>query len=100
MELLHQLEEPKIKHDFREQNRVADLLARNGQMLIDDKLFEEWTVPPTFVLEALQVDKEGTSVVRCIKSFCNLPSAIPTGPESLLSVSSNVVDFDVLTYFI
>lgn len=33
--------EPKIKHEFRKQNKITDLLARDVQMLIDDKLFEE-----------------------------------------------------------
>uniref|UniRef100_A0A0V0GUG7 Putative ovule protein n=1 Tax=Solanum chacoense TaxID=4108 RepID=A0A0V0GUG7_SOLCH len=36
--------EPQIKHEFREQNRTADLLAKKGKMM-KEKLFEEWSVP-------------------------------------------------------
>lgn len=41
-------------------NRVVDKLAKKGKRKESQDLFEEWTVPPLFILNALGIDKEGT----------------------------------------
>ncbi|OIT37588.1 hypothetical protein A4A49_55117 [Nicotiana attenuata] len=51
--LMEQLENPALGHNFRELNRVADLLAKEGA---DMKLFDRTeilTAPPVFVNKAL-----------------------------------------------
>ena len=50
---------------------VADLLAREGLRLKDDKLFEEWTVPPILVLKGLKAEN---SFVRIKQPYRNLIS--------------------------
>ncbi|KAH0683486.1 hypothetical protein KY290_022104 [Solanum tuberosum] len=66
-DLLRRLGSPQIHHSFRETNRVADALAREGSKTVQDNSFLCLDVPPLFVLDALEADKEGTFFVRLQK---------------------------------
>ncbi|KAH0688972.1 hypothetical protein KY289_016330 [Solanum tuberosum] len=61
--LLHQLGNPLIQHSFREENQVADALAKEGSRMQQANCFVQWTVPPLFVLTKVEADKVGTIFV-------------------------------------
>lgn len=48
---------------FREENQVADALAKEGSKLTDANSFAFWRVPPLFVSTTLEADKVGTSFI-------------------------------------
>ncbi|KAH0699427.1 hypothetical protein KY290_014244 [Solanum tuberosum] len=62
-ELLRQLGSPQISHSRREQNQVADKLAKEGARLMQGNTFVEWITPPDFVLKTLHADKDGVPFV-------------------------------------
>lgn len=99
-ELPHQLEDLRIRHDFRKQNIVGDLLTREGLRLKDDKYFEECTVPPMFVLKGLKADKGETSPVRVTQPYCNLISCMTNISELIDNVRSYVANPDVMIFII
>ncbi|KAH0641622.1 hypothetical protein KY289_032596 [Solanum tuberosum] len=82
-DLLGRLGNPPIQHTFREANRVADALARDGSKINQANLFFCLKVPPVCVLEKLDADKGGTIFVR-------LQRPIPTS-INCISSSYNVV---------
>ncbi|WMV40573.1 hypothetical protein MTR67_033958 [Solanum verrucosum] len=53
-ELLQQLWSPRISHNLRELNEVADLLAKEGAKLTKEQTFVEWTKPLDFVLKKIE----------------------------------------------
>ncbi|KAH0640052.1 hypothetical protein KY290_037340 [Solanum tuberosum] len=56
-DLLRRLGNPQILHTFREANRVADAVAREGSKTSQDNSFLCLEVPPVFVVEKLEADK-------------------------------------------
>lgn len=63
---------PKIKHSYRKQNWVANILAMDGRYQLNDGFFVDWTVPPLFAHQRVNADKLGTLVVRPIRPLCLL----------------------------
>lgn len=63
-DLFQQLENPPITHSYRETNRVADQLAKEGAGLTTSNSTLFWEAPPLSIHQALVADKEGTLFVR------------------------------------
>ncbi|KAH0685467.1 hypothetical protein KY290_016737 [Solanum tuberosum] len=63
---------PPIRHEPRGKNKVVDLLAKEGQKIKSDKLFEEWRVPPLFVWKILEAERVKSHVLQAYKPQCNL----------------------------
>ncbi|KAK4729120.1 hypothetical protein R3W88_022108 [Solanum pinnatisectum] len=66
--LMHLLGDPKLSHTYREQNKVADLLAKEGAK---KRLFERTRilqVPPMFANETVWADILGTTYPREIST--------------------------------
>lgn len=61
--LIKKLTKPIIKHMYREENRVAEELAKEGarQSLLEETTLLE--VPPVYAIEAVQTDTLGTTFV-------------------------------------
>lgn len=59
-----------IRHTFREENRLADRLAKEGTqtLFVDEAIFVE--VPPMYAIELLETDIRGTTFVRKV-NYCN-----------------------------
>lgn len=55
-ELLQQMKEPMIQHELREQNKVADLVAKKGKVLTPEVLSQEWNL----VSNTVEDDKKGS----------------------------------------
>jgi len=60
-ELLRLMGIPQISHSRRQQNQLADILAKEGSRLKQDVDFVEWIVSPVFALKALGADMERTT---------------------------------------
>ncbi|KAH0673419.1 hypothetical protein KY284_024506 [Solanum tuberosum] len=89
-ELLRQLGNPQISHSRREQNQVADKLAKEGARLMQDNTFVEWIAPPDFVLKTLHADKDGVPFVTNVIS--------PTVLDSVFSINAtNYVGTNVIS---
>ncbi|KAH0734840.1 hypothetical protein KY285_010547 [Solanum tuberosum] len=84
---------PQIRHECREQNKTTDLLARKGRMLKEFR-FEEWPVPPVFVLDSLEADKGGASFGFNPTIICNTNGRLSPILNSVCNATSNVVDPD------
>ncbi|KAG5577562.1 hypothetical protein H5410_057696 [Solanum commersonii] len=84
-----------IHHDFRETNGVADALAREGSMLQHDNSFLCLEIPPMFVSDKMETDKEGTPFIRLKKPHfvsdnCNSTFVrIPPPPDPIVRHCSN-----------
>ncbi|OIT40651.1 hypothetical protein A4A49_61144 [Nicotiana attenuata] len=68
--LLQEMEDPPLKHIFREANKVADKLAKKGSssdVFGDLNLFY---YPATFVVSSFERDKAGTMSPRLVH-VCN-----------------------------
>ncbi|KAG5570243.1 hypothetical protein H5410_060009 [Solanum commersonii] len=59
-----QLENPPMLHSYRETNKVADILAKEGAKLESLNSFILWTIPPLFVIGILETDKARTTFAR------------------------------------
>ncbi|WMV59385.1 hypothetical protein MTR67_052770 [Solanum verrucosum] len=62
----------KLSHVFREQNKVAEALAKEGTK---KAIFYEPTiliVPPVFVQNEIEADTLGTSYVRITYNYVNI----------------------------
>ncbi|OIT33838.1 hypothetical protein A4A49_56177, partial [Nicotiana attenuata] len=55
--LLAQLDDPAVLYTYREQNQVADLLAKFGSQLESSTGLIVYTQPPRFVTTTLEVDR-------------------------------------------
>ncbi|KAH0658744.1 hypothetical protein KY289_027492 [Solanum tuberosum] len=69
--LMSKLEVTKLSHVFREQNRVADALAKEGTKV---EVFDEPTiliVPPLFVQKEVEADTLGTMYIRLTNNIFN-----------------------------
>lgn len=53
-----------IQHDYRETNKVANRLAKEGTKLMTPNASFCWKVSPVFVFKELQVDIDRTYFVR------------------------------------
>ncbi|OIT35126.1 hypothetical protein A4A49_60188, partial [Nicotiana attenuata] len=60
--LLRKVNDPQLKHVFREANGVADLLAKNGCSLDTFCILQTYAVPPAFVVHVLKRDSLGTTL--------------------------------------
>nr|XP_009779036.1 PREDICTED: uncharacterized protein LOC104228290 [Nicotiana sylvestris] len=87
--LLRQLHDPKIQKIYREQNGVADCLARHGATHVEANpvLFSR---PPNFVLPSYQQDQAGTLCRRLCKSTAMLTNS---NCSSMCDSSNNVSNF-------
>ncbi|WMV59693.1 hypothetical protein MTR67_053078 [Solanum verrucosum] len=89
-ELLRQLGSPQISHSRREQNQVADKLAKEGARLMQGNIFVEWITPLDFVLKTLHADEDGVPFVTNVIAT--------TVPDSVLSINAaNYVGTNVST---
>lgn len=68
--LMEQLGNPSLEHNFREQNQVADLLAKEGTTNIIFGRTEVLAVPPIFINNDLWADILETIFVSNIRG-CN-----------------------------
>lgn len=64
--LLQQLHSPQIQHAYREQNRIADQLAKAGSFLESNMAMRPFEIPPHFVCRHFEADKQGTTLMRLI----------------------------------
>ncbi|KAK4713660.1 hypothetical protein R3W88_019567 [Solanum pinnatisectum] len=63
-DLIKQLGMPQVQHNYREENKVADILANEGAKLKKTSSILILTVPPLFALKYLEADKTETHFVR------------------------------------
>ncbi|KAH0746607.1 hypothetical protein KY290_008317 [Solanum tuberosum] len=84
--LLQRLANPQITLRRREQNQVADRLAKEAVKLKENIDFVEWLAPPMFIMKNIDADKEGVTFIRH-----DMP---PLSPISLTLVD-NVVSIPV-----
>lgn len=75
-----------IHHSFREQNQVADGLAKGGAMMKEANSYVLLEVPPLFVSTKIEADKVGTLFFRLkrpsvISDNCNSTNIIPPPPN-------------------
>lgn len=63
-EMLRKLGNTLIHHRFREENKMADALAKEGSKLKGANSFIFWSIPPFFVSAELEADKTETSFAR------------------------------------
>ncbi|KAH0642618.1 hypothetical protein KY285_033492 [Solanum tuberosum] len=62
--LLQRLANPQITLRRREQNQVADRLAKEAIKLKENIDFVEWLAPPMFIMKNIDADKEGVTFIR------------------------------------
>lgn len=65
--LLNQLHNPPVNHVYREENGVADRLAKEGCSMEYAMTPTVFASPPTFVLDKLQEDQSGATKIRNVK---------------------------------
>lgn len=85
-----QLRNPEIKHRFREGNKVADLLSKEGNKL-SDQLIRMYPYPLAFVIEALTADKEGKKIPKSISN--SLCTKLASLGNDYVSISSYISTF-------
>ncbi|OIT37952.1 putative ribonuclease h protein, partial [Nicotiana attenuata] len=68
--LLSRAGDPPLQHVYREANRAADLIAKNGSSLTTFGSLTTYLIPPTFVISILERDKLGTTCPRTVPN-CN-----------------------------
>ncbi|KAH0653167.1 hypothetical protein KY290_031457 [Solanum tuberosum] len=61
--LLQRLGNPQITLRRREQNQVADRLAKEAVKLKENIDFVEWSAPPMFIMKNINVDKKGVTLL-------------------------------------
>ncbi|OIS98192.1 hypothetical protein A4A49_62355, partial [Nicotiana attenuata] len=64
--LLRQLHDPVVSHAYREQNRLADQLAKSGSFLEGNSIMQIFDKPPLFVGRIWDEDKRGVSTTRLL----------------------------------
>ena len=57
-----------MQHKYREENQVADTLAKEGSRLKEANSLILWTAPPLIVSSRIEADKVGTLYVTLKKS--------------------------------
>lgn len=84
-----------MKHNFGEENQVADSLAMEGASSTKANSFVFWEVPSLFVTRKLEANKEETLFVRhtklstyveCCSTYYVLPPPSPSSNSSTLSL--------------
>ncbi|OIS98624.1 hypothetical protein A4A49_60972, partial [Nicotiana attenuata] len=68
--LLRKVNDPQLKHVFKEANGVADLIAKKGCSLDAFCILQTYALPPAFVVHVLKRDSLGTVLPR-LSSSCN-----------------------------
>nr|XP_009770466.1 PREDICTED: uncharacterized protein LOC104221171 isoform X2 [Nicotiana sylvestris]XP_009770468.1 PREDICTED: uncharacterized protein LOC104221172 isoform X2 [Nicotiana sylvestris]XP_016489044.1 PREDICTED: uncharacterized protein LOC107808986 isoform X2 [Nicotiana tabacum] len=78
--LLGQLDDPVILYIYREQNQVADILAKNGCHMDNTAGITVFAQPPSFVQLALEEDRSGILFVRRVAPSALQHATCPQAP--------------------
>lgn len=82
-DLIKQMGMPPVHHSYQEENKVADILAKEGVKLKKTNSILILSVPPLFAVKYLESDKAGTLFVRrlsptSINTKCNQSPPLTT----------------------
>ncbi|WMV53491.1 hypothetical protein MTR67_046876, partial [Solanum verrucosum] len=99
-ELLLKLGNPLVQHKYREENQVADTLAKEGSRLKEANSLILWTTPPLIVSSRIEADKVGTLFVRLKKSSSTIEgiNVYNVNPTPFPNVTSHTQPFTCTNY--